>query len=725
MKSLRWVFVVAALLFFAARPSRAQNVTAQSVQTQKLTLSPASPITVTGLQATPSVQGSASYWYWVVAHVGSDVSVPQGPAVITNGPASLGGFAVNTVSWNPVSGASSYDVLRTATSTPPVLTCNCAVIIGAAQFSATDSSNSLLSYTVNTSNDQVSVVCTNLGGCGASGATGTAFNPTAIYVAPNCGTTPNCFTVFWNTRFDQTCSISNTSTSVTCSDAPFTNADVGKKIAGFNTCNTDMPPTNATLIGTSATTISAVVSSSQITLSLAATGTQATTACIVYGNPDDSGLAAAEALAATFTSCPTMILPAGIGMITTPAFGHTSPASCTATGAIGGGTDAPIGYQIQGQGIVSSLVFLPPDFAWASCTFGHDGHACFGYKQLYFRAWGLTGGGLNTISSPPATLDIIESDFVGSKSGVTDFSCMNLIAGDTTGNGVGYLASGAQNRSSSFDGCEGSAFVTNSRTKSSNTAYQDSRKLQVQVGSGAVFESVNDRFYPGGVSNNFAPGIDMNGGIAHLVNAQIGTNFVNQQVRGITFDATSTLNLVNSRIEFNNGSTLNSGIFVSSGTATVTAVNSFIAGTNTNGSFAGGATNYFDQGGNTILSPITASPFSVFGSASITGVLQTVGNIALTSGWSTSSVGTVSGTSQQSRWTVTAAGTPAASPVITVTFPTAFLAAPLCQFQQQGGNFGDISNPAITITATAATLTFSGTPVAAHTYVMDLECANP
>lgn len=561
---------------------------------------------------------------------------------------------------------------------------------------------------------------------GSSGPPGTGgFNPTAIYVAPNCGTTPNCFTVFWNTRFDQTCSIANTSTSVTCSDAPFTNADVGKKIAGFNTCNTDMPPTNATLIGASATTISALVSSSQITLSLAATGTQATTGCIVYGNPDDSGLAAAEALASVFSSCPTLVLPAGIGMITAPVFGHTSPASCTATGAVIGGTDAPIGYQIQGQGIVSSLVFLPPDFAWSSCTFGHDGHACFGYKQLYFRAWGLTGGGLNTISSPPATLDIIESDFSGSKSGVTDFSCMNLIAGDTTGNGVGYLVSGSQNRSSSFDGCEGSAFVTNARTKSSNTAYQDSKKLQVQVQSGAIFESVNDRFYPGGVSNNFAPDIDMNGGVAHLVNAQVGTNSVNQQVRGITFDATSTLNLVNSRIEFNNGSTLNSGIFVSSGTATITAVNSSIAGQGTNGSFAGGSTNYFDLGGNTILSPITASPFSVFGSASITGTAQVAANIALTSGWSTSTVGTVSGASQQGQWTVTAAGTPAASPVITVTFPNAFLRAPICLYQQVGGTFGVVTNPAITTTATAATLIFAGTPVASQTYTMTLSCSNP
>lgn len=560
---------------------------------------------------------------------------------------------------------------------------------------------------------------------GSSGPPGTGgFNPTAIYVSPNCQNTPNCFAVNWNTRFDQTCSISNTSTSVTCSDAPFTNADVGKKIAGFNTCNTDA--IYSTLIGASATTIAAVVSSSQITLSLSATGTQATTGCIVYGNPDDSGLAAAEALASLFSSCPVMILPAGIGMITTPAFGHTSPAVCTAASGVGGATDQPVGYQIKGQGIVSTLVFLPPDFAWASCTFGHDGHACFGYRQLYFKDWGLTGGGLGNIPSPPATLDIIESDFAGSKSGVTDFSCMNLISADTTGNGVGYLASGAQIRGSSFDGCEGTNFTTNAgNSKSSNSTYQDSKKQQVNVGGGGVFDSVNDRFYPSGICTNFCPQIEINGGTAHLVNAQIGTNGALQQVRGITMDGGGILQAENSFIQMPSGSPLNSGIFGNSGTNTVRLVNSTVQGGSTNGAFAGAGINYFDEGGNTIASPVTASSFNVFGSASITGVLQTAGNIALTSGWSTSTVGTVSGTSQRMQWTVTVAGTPAANPVITVTFPTAFLRAPLCQYQQEGGTFGVVTNPTITETATTATLTFAGTPVAAQTYVMNLACSNP
>jgi hypothetical protein len=104
------------------------------------------------------------------------------------------------------------------------------------------------------------------------------------------------------------------------------------------------------------------------------------------------------------------------------------------------------------------------------------------------------------------------------------------------------------------------------------------------------------------------------------------------------------------------------------------------------------------------------------------GVAQTGANIALTSGWSTSTVGTVSGFSQFERWIVTVAGTPAASPVITVTFPTAFPTAPICQYEQEGGTFGVVTNPAITSTTTTATITFSGTPVAAQTYTMSLIC---
>jgi hypothetical protein len=136
---------------------------------------------------------------------------------------------------------------------------------------------------------------------------------------------------------------------------------------------------------------------------------------------------------------------------------------------------------------------------------------------------------------------------------------------------------------------------------------------------------------------------------------------------------------------------------------------------------------FFDDGGNTFVQGTLANSIAagtLFGSLSATGNALVIGNVVLTSGWGTSTVTSASGDSHRMRFTITVAGTPAAGPVVTVTFPTAypFIAPASCGIQQVGGTF-TLTNPAVGIpTTTTVAITFTGTPVAAQVYTYDLSC---
>jgi hypothetical protein len=89
-------------------------------------------------------------YYWVVTHNNNGASTPAGPGAAVSAPSSLSGAATITVSWANVAGAVSYDVLRTDSPTMPTGACNCAVATGVTTTTATDSSDTLQIYTLNT-----------------------------------------------------------------------------------------------------------------------------------------------------------------------------------------------------------------------------------------------------------------------------------------------------------------------------------------------------------------------------------------------------------------------------------------------------------------------------------------------------------------------------------------------------------------------------------------------
>ena len=131
--------------------------------------------------------------------------------------------------------------------------------------------------------------------------------------------------------------------------------------------------------------------------------------------------------------------------------------------------------------------------------------------------------------------------------------------------------------------------------------------------------------------------------------------------------------------------------------------------------------------GNNTLGGAPSGTFTVTRSESILGP-QVATNITPSTGWGTTGaagngVSAASGTSQSERFTITAAGTPTANPTVAITFPQAFWVAPLCSAIQIGGT-GSIQalTTGGTESTTGVTLTWHGTPAAASTYIIQVNC---
>jgi hypothetical protein len=136
----------------------------------------------------------------------------------------------------------------------------------------------------------------------------------------------------------------------------------------------------------------------------------------------------------------------------------------------------------------------------------------------------------------------------------------------------------------------------------------------------------------------------------------------------------------------------------------------------------------YDMGGNEFTQNAGGGFFTgsgtIYGSGSITGAAQTTGNIALTSGWSSSSVTAASGTSLREQFTITLGGSPGSSNVVTITFPTPFPQAPLCTLTDVNATTSALPTSITngSITATTAAFTVNGT-FTSGTEVFQLVCS--
>lgn len=149
MKRLILIFLIALAIVL---PAAAQSP--PSLLGRQLSLVLADPPPQVGNMSTTIVgtAGGTQYFYWIVANGTIGQGDPTGPFAVLTANATLSGGNYVRLNWTTVSGAVSYDVLRTNTPTKPSGVCNCAVNTGITSGTTNDQSNSLNSYTVNPAN---------------------------------------------------------------------------------------------------------------------------------------------------------------------------------------------------------------------------------------------------------------------------------------------------------------------------------------------------------------------------------------------------------------------------------------------------------------------------------------------------------------------------------------------------------------------------------------------
>lgn len=537
---------------------------------------------------------------------------------------------------------------------------------------------------------------------------GAAPNQAVWYASTNCGTQTNCTPVLFDARWKFDGGLTNNSPTVTSVTMNFVAADVGKHI--FTIDSDGLVKLNTTILSVQSTT--------SLTANANATATQSNDVIAICSD-DTSALQAAWASAAGAT----LVLPSGNSCISAQPF-YSSATNVPATGS----------YSVQGQGPGTTILFMP-SFAWSSCTIGcFYGIAVSGFDSASFHYWGgvndirLTGLG-NYFSGQNGT-----SLFNTSSAGGAIYR--RIVLSGWCGPS-GFVGMTLQNESAAYDlnfQPQPSLWCANQPNGVSGLIVVGPHVLVTNPiiaytnGRGITFASgVTDVTLVGGLitSTGNSPGNNPHAGIG-LLNAQGIRIYGTQVTEGanstgcLDVDGTSTAWLFG--FHCTTTATSDTGENVASGG--ILHLHGVI-NTITNGTGVTNAGAVFDDCGNSLGSYSGGGGF--FGSCSASGTTQITGNIALTSGWDTSSVTAASGNSQREQFTITLAGTPFGPGVITVTFPTPFFAAPLCALADVGGTAASVPssivNGTISTTSAAFTVNFAAFPTTG-TEIYQLACSN-
>jgi len=484
------------------------------------------------------------------------------------------------------------------------------------------------SYAVQTYGTGYSTVLSTITLTGSSGSGSSSSSPSssAFFLSPSflaCGSNPNCFITPWNTRQISNCGWNNTQSTITCPSGSFTSADVGKRIEGSSSCLVSLPA--PLTVGTqSGATVSAFISSSQVSISNPATGTvgAASATCIFLGSLDDTALSAVDAAAQLSPTCPIIYLPMGMGSSVQPHF-FTSPPACEELPEISGGTNLNWGFEVAGMGPYATQLLGWPDYNLAACTHGVGGIACMGGFQFYFKDWTFTGGSWDGAGTATA-FDLIELGALHRYAKLENFGITNFAVQDANANCLhvrnAYQAYGLNLNVESSCGTglrieAGTAFAgctMNISSSTQNNVFINGGTLNVgcavkppstagtpPLNFGAnFFASING-------DNVNQPSIYNNGGTANLENTYVLNAGTGATSKYTMWNVGGTVNLTNSTIlQFNHTS---SEAFHQQG-GTLTLTNSSIS--NTTGvaiNFASGTNTMQDVGINTFSGTVIGS----------------------------------------------------------------------------------------------------------------------
>ena len=274
--------------------------------------------------------------------------------------------------------------------------------------------------------------------------------PGMIAMSPYCAAAnfSNCYYSPANTLVDNTCSWGTGSTTVTCTDAPFTVADTGKNAMGWTTCQAFGSNGGTGAISDSVTRTITYASSTTVTLSALPAANSGANSCFIWGNADDAAADLLDTFLTTYAgSCPHLELAAGNYWFEKPHF-YMNPPGCTLNPALYGFSGATQfgdifyagGFRWSGRGRSATTVYLGPSFpGGGACNHGASGgagSACF--VRVIGGIWDnftLSGGG-NMKFPNIASKWLIYTQGPGA---LQNFNCINIGGNNGTGFGTPVL----------------------------------------------------------------------------------------------------------------------------------------------------------------------------------------------------------------------------------------------------------------------------------------------
>lgn len=607
------------------------------------------------------------------------------------------------------------------------------------------------------------------GGAGGTAQTGGGSGAGSAAAGGGLDKTINPLSAPYNAKFDVQffgdCTFTNLSQTVTCPEAPFTAADVGK--IEFGTVGTTQ--INSSLLAGSGLvvpqgTITGFTNATTVTVSIAATQTCTTSnsiACtFAYGTQDDTtAINAAMAAAWNVAGAPCSLqLPAGRAFISAAIL--NGPVINTCMGSSTNGTLADMsstGPVVYGQGPGSTVLIPLPTFNFATCTFGTGSATCIGgLGNLFARDFAINGL-QQSLSGVPHAVNLFElvgvSTGGGCDGGVTGlnlaFSGWALLSTNSTG----FLAGNQMCNDSTLININVSAFgQTPCHIAPANTlnAYglfcfgANNYVLELDgTASGGPTTKVFNSFggqYLGTMANQRAAIHCFASGTGLTMNSwgeYIGQgNSVPAQTSGVICNGQSAIfNFSHDTFLIPSGTTGASQLFFLNGGNTVHVDHSVMTATGTNNHIltTSATDGFFDDGWNTFTNGTVANSIAAntyFGAGSSTGVAITAAKLVLSAGWGASAAWTaLSGATRRIQGTITNTGAgQAANPTITYTFPTPFMDVSnvVCEAHQVGGTQAILAATEFLTPSALSTVsvvfTYNGTPTVNLTEVVQASC---
>jgi hypothetical protein len=551
---------------------------------------------------------------------------------------------------------------------------------------------------------------------------------------------------------------------------PFTANDVGKSLMGFATCATDQAAAayDAGFVSlTALVTINAFTNNSTVTISANPGVTQNFTAgtypqggCVVYGHLDDAGFAAMDTLLINAPACPKLFIGGSNYFIQNPHF-FTQPVACAITGPdtglFFGNIILSAGFEVDGRGTSPTTIYIAPSFPngdpcnHVATPASNSTGACWAIPLLgKWSDFRISGGGNPRAGNMASTANFLTAE-VGTMQNITmdNFGAMAGFTGASNGTQMTCLDLGFEVYLYHYNnsGCGSTAIHIRDNTGLSQgyrVVVENSWFKNLVVGQANNFTAYQPNFtcnwceFFGSSAAAFgAPIIVDNSGILYLENTKIADSAItsNGALTNLTLYqgtvAGATLYMHQGRFEFNR-----TGVATNSTVIKCTAACTNYFDQNTLASVSTGFTNFtdiagskfFDLGGNTGFIPATVNGAWIGEANSSNGTIVTAGKLVLSANWGTSAaVGTLSGGNAPIQFTITN-GTAAtgASPTIAYTFPTVYAVAPYsCTATQTGGTNAVGTFTSSALSATGVTFTFSLTPTANSTEIVNVTCITP